>query len=148
MVDSESGDCCGSFHSPAGAHRDVDRRARLDGYSVHSELKTVPTDPLPLHGTLLSRDDRTGARACFGCHSRWLLWMAFIGGSHSWRKHDHLVGHRKGVGKIFLAKRLVTYRLELVRAPTCLSRIIMSTLLSQVSSSARLARVAQRRRGS
>src|SRR6516165_9090984 len=54
--------------------------------------------------------------------------MAFIGGSHSWRKHDHLVGHRKGVGKILLAKGLVTYRLELVRAPTCLSRIIMSTL--------------------
>src|SRR5215471_19714717 len=40
--------------------------------------------------------------------------MAFIGGSHSWRKHDHLVGHRKGVGKILLAKGLVTYRLELV----------------------------------
>jgi len=46
--------------------------------------------------------------------------MAFIGGSHFWRKHDHLVGHRKGVGKILLAKGLVTYRLELVRAPTCL----------------------------
>src|SRR6516164_3549622 len=42
--------------------------------------------------------------------------MAFIGGSHSWRKHDHLVGHRKGVGKILPAKGLVTYRLELVRA--------------------------------
>src|SRR5262249_62277693 len=66
MVDSESGDRYGSFHSPAGAHRDVDRRARLDGYSVHSEFKAVRTDPLPLHGTLLSRDDRTGARACFG----------------------------------------------------------------------------------
>src|SRR6516164_4006292 len=74
--------------------------------------------------------------------------MAFIGGSHSWRKHDHLVGHRKGVGKLLLAKGLVTYRLELVRAPTCLSRIIMSTLLSRVSSSARLSRVARRRRGS
>src|SRR5215467_4844359 len=40
--------------------------------------------------------------------------MAFIGGSHSWRKHDDLVGHGKGVGKILLAKGLVTYRLELV----------------------------------
>ena len=29
--------------------------------------------------------------------------MAFVGGSHSWRKHDHLVGHRKGVGEILVA---------------------------------------------
>ena len=29
--------------------------------------------------------------------------MAFIGGSHSWREHDHLVGHRKGIGKILVA---------------------------------------------
>jgi hypothetical protein len=28
--------------------------------------------------------------------------VAFIGGSHSWRKHDHLVGHGKGVGKILV----------------------------------------------
>jgi hypothetical protein len=44
--------------------------------------------------------------------------MAFIGDSHSWRKHDHLVDHGKGVGKILLAKGLVTYRLEFVRTPT------------------------------
>src|SRR5215471_8947445 len=41
-------------------------RARLDGYCVHSQFKTVRTHPLPLHGPLLSRDDCTGARACFG----------------------------------------------------------------------------------
>jgi hypothetical protein len=34
-----------------------------------------------------------------------LLCMAFVGGSHSWRKHDHLVGHGKGVGKILTARR-------------------------------------------
>jgi hypothetical protein len=28
--------------------------------------------------------------------------MAFIGSSHSWRKHDHLVGNGKGVGKILV----------------------------------------------
>ena len=27
----------------------MDRRARLDGYGVHSQFKTVRTDPLPLH---------------------------------------------------------------------------------------------------
>src|SRR6516164_11273400 len=43
--------------------------------------------------------------------------MAFIGGSHSWRKHDHLVGHRKGVGKILLAKGLVpSFTVQFVRA--------------------------------
>ena len=103
MVDSESGHRCGSFHFPARANRDMDHRARLDGYCVHSQFKTVRTHPLPLHGPLLSRDDRTGARPCFGYHFRWLLCMAFVGGSHSWRKHDHLVGHGKGVGKIRVA---------------------------------------------
>src|SRR5258708_20903689 len=34
-----------------------------------------------------------------------LLCMAFVGSSHSWRKHDHLVGHGKGVGKILAALR-------------------------------------------
>src|SRR5262249_60725390 len=71
--------------------------------------------------------------------------MAFIGGSHSWRKHDHLVGHRKGVGKILLAKRLVTYRLELVRAPTCLSRISSFTVQfvrAVVSGCSKAARIA------
>jgi len=38
---------------------------------VHSEFKTVRTHPLPLHGPVLSRDDCTGSRACFGCHFRW-----------------------------------------------------------------------------
>ena len=103
MVDSESDHRCGSFHSPARANWDVDHRAHMDGYSVHSEFKAVWADPLPLHGPLLSRDDRTGARACFGCRFRRLLCMAFIGSSHSWRKHDHLVGHGKGVGKILSA---------------------------------------------
>ena len=102
MVDSESGHRCGAFLSFTGANRDVDHRARLDGHCVHSECKAVRADPLPLHGPLLSRDDRTGARACFGCRFRRLLCVAFIGGSHSWRKHDHLVGHGKGVGKILV----------------------------------------------
>src|SRR5262249_21837174 len=31
--------------------------------------------------------------------------MAFVGGSHSWRKHDHLVGHGKSMGKILAARR-------------------------------------------
>src|SRR5262245_48118510 len=31
--------------------------------------------------------------------------MAFIGCSHSWRKHDHLVGHGKGLGKVSAARR-------------------------------------------
>jgi hypothetical protein len=70
MVDSESGHRCGSFHSTAGANRDVDYRAYLDGYSVHFEFKAVRADPLSLHGPLLSRDDRTGFRGCFGCHFR------------------------------------------------------------------------------
>jgi len=65
----------------------MDHRAHLDGYGVHSQFKAVRTDPLPLHGPLLSRDDRTGARACFGRRfRRRRLCMAFIGGSHSWRK--------------------------------------------------------------
>jgi hypothetical protein len=69
-LEKRSGHRCGSFHSPAGANRDVDYRAHLDGYSVHFEFKAVRTDPLSLHGPLLSRDDRTGAGACFGCHFR------------------------------------------------------------------------------
>ena len=87
MVDSERGDRCGSFRPPTRASRDMDHRAHLDGYGVHSQFKAVRTDPLPLHGPLLSRDDRTGARACFGRRfRRRRLCMAFIGGSHSWRK--------------------------------------------------------------
>ena len=108
MVDSESSHGCGSFHPAARANRDMDYRARLDGYGVHSEFKTVRTDPLSLHGALLSGDDRTGARACFGCYSRGLLCMAFIGGSHSWWKHDHLVGHGKSVGKILVERSMPT----------------------------------------
>jgi hypothetical protein len=34
-----------------------------------------------------------------------ILCMAFVGGSHSWRKHDHLVGYGKGVGKILATRR-------------------------------------------
>ena len=87
MVDSERGDRCGSFRPPTRASRDMDHRAHLDGYGVHSQFKAVRTDPLPLHGPLLSRDDRTGARACFGRRfRRRRLCMAFIGGSHCWRK--------------------------------------------------------------
>jgi hypothetical protein len=63
VVDSESSHRCGSFHPAARANRGVDHRARLDGYCVHSQFKTVRTDSLPLHGPLLSRDDRTGARS-------------------------------------------------------------------------------------
>jgi hypothetical protein len=40
----------------------------VDGHRVHSQFKAMRTDALPLHGPLLSSDDRTGARACFGCH--------------------------------------------------------------------------------
>ena len=70
MVDSEGDHRCRSFRPYARASWDMDHRAHLDGYGVHSQFKAVRTDPLPLHGPLLSRDDRTGARACFGCHFR------------------------------------------------------------------------------
>jgi hypothetical protein len=36
MVDSDSGYRCGAFLFAARPNRDVDHRARLDGYSVHS----------------------------------------------------------------------------------------------------------------
>jgi hypothetical protein len=86
MVDSESGHHCGSFLSHARASRNVDHRAPLDGYSVHSQFKAVRTDPLPLHGALLSRDDRTGARLASGVISvdfyAWLsLVVLILGGS-------------------------------------------------------------------
>src|SRR5215831_13252402 len=100
--DPESGHRCGAFHSSACANRGVDRRPRLDEYCVHPQFKAMRTDPLPLYGPLLSRDDRAGAHVCFGYHFRQLLCMAYIGGSHSWRKYDRLVGHRKGVGKILV----------------------------------------------
>ena len=70
VVDSESGHRCGSFRPPARACRDMDHRAHLDGYGVRSQFKAVRTDPLPLYGPLLSRDDRTGGRACFRRHFR------------------------------------------------------------------------------
>ena len=97
--DPESGHRCGAFHSSACANRGVDRRPRLDEYCVHPQFKAMRTDPLPLYGPLLSRDDRAGAHVCFGYHFRQLLCMAYIGGSHSWRKYDRLVGHRKGRGE-------------------------------------------------
>src|SRR5215475_4324901 len=57
MVDSERDHRCGSFLSSTRANRNVDHRARVDGYSMHSQCKTVRADPLSLHRTLLSRDD-------------------------------------------------------------------------------------------
>ena len=70
MVDSESGHRCRSFSPRARTSRDMEHRAYVDGYGVRSQFTAVRTDPLPLHGALLPRDDRTGARACFGCHFR------------------------------------------------------------------------------
>ena len=64
----------------------MDHRARLDGYCVHSEFKAVRTDSLPLHGPLLPRDDRTGARVCLSVipvdFYAWLsLAVLILGGS-------------------------------------------------------------------
>jgi len=105
VVGSSSCHCCRSVSPGACSNRHLDHRAHLDGDGVHSECKEMRTHPLPLHGTLLSRHDRTGARACFESGFRRFLWMACIGCSYSCRKQDHLVGYRAGVGKILVDSR-------------------------------------------
>ena len=84
VVDSASRHCCGFVCSGPCSRRRLDHRPHLDGDGVPSECKTLRTHPLPLHGTLLSRHDRTGARACVGRCFRRFLWMALFGCVSFW----------------------------------------------------------------
>src|SRR6516165_1245690 len=43
--------------------------------------------------------------------------MALISGSHPWRKHDHLVGHGKGVGKIRNVHTSAFFLIIVLRGP-------------------------------
>jgi len=84
------------------------------GRSVRPQCKTMRPHSLPLHGTLLSRDDRAGTRPWLGRGFRRDLWMDCVGRHHCRRQQAHLVGDRAGMGKILvdtvpcsLAKRLL-----------------------------------------
>jgi hypothetical protein len=80
----------------------LERRARLDGNGVHFECKALRPYPLPLHGALLSRHDRTGTRSEFEHCFRRIVWMDRIGRSYFGRQQDRVVGYRAGVGEILL----------------------------------------------
>lgn len=105
MVDSAS---CGTdrpIRAYPGSNRCLDRRTDLDGRRLHSQCKAVRAHPLPLHGTLLSRHDRSSACARLGLGSCRFLRLAYPGRSHSRWKQAHLVGKRAGVGEILLNRR-------------------------------------------
>jgi hypothetical protein len=72
----------------------LDDCPELDGNGVHAECKTVQTQPLPLHGPILSRDDRAGRCAWFWLRLGQDLRLADIGRRYSARKRASVVGNR------------------------------------------------------
>ena len=102
VVDSSGRHSCRFVRLDAYSSRHLDHRSDLDGHGVHSECKTVRSHALPLHGTFLSRHDRTGARAWLGHRIRRNLWMDCVGRPHYRRRQSHLVGDRAGVGKVLV----------------------------------------------
>lgn len=105
VVDSPGWHCCGLVCSIAGSNRHLDRCAHLDGNGLHSQCKAVRANPLPLHGSILSRDDSAdvGDRFwhCHGGHLR----VVGIGLHHPARKQAHLVDDRASLGKILVVGR-------------------------------------------
>jgi hypothetical protein len=69
---------------------------------VRPECETMRSHSLPLHGTLLSRDDRAGTRPRLGCGFGRDLWMDCVGHHHRRRQQAHLVDDRAGMGKILV----------------------------------------------
>ena len=57
---------------------------------------------MPLHGTLLPRDDRAGTRPWLGCDFGRDLLVDCVGRHHCRRRQAHLVGDRAGMGKILV----------------------------------------------
>jgi len=82
------------------------------GTGLHSQRKAVWADPLPLHGSILPRDDCADVGARFWRRGRRQLWLVGIGLRHPGRKQAHLVGDRVGLGKILIAAGALAHLLN------------------------------------
>jgi hypothetical protein len=142
-VDSSGRHSCRPVRARRCSNCYLDHCAQLDGNGVRSQCKAMRTDALSIHRAVLLGHDHSCARAGFRGHFARLERMGCARRRYYPWRQDHLVDDRAGMGKILRGKTPVTCCLQLVRAPTCFSHVVMSTLFSLVSCSARSSRVAQ-----
>jgi len=81
----------------------LDRRVTLDTDRVHPKRTTLWPHALPLHGTFLSRDDRTSHSVGDRHFFRQFLQLARTRSFYTHRWLEHLVGHGASVGEILIA---------------------------------------------
>src|SRR5262249_7914053 len=72
--------------------------------------------PLPLHWSILSRDDRPDLRARFWHRDRWHLWLVRTDLRYPAWKQAHLVDDGAGLGEILVTRGLSLLKCANVRS--------------------------------